>query len=126
MRRISTVATAVVGVILLVHALAMVALALTTGTTTYLALSRPLSLTIVGGGLAALVWWIRRQHGWNRAPGRNAAGPAGSARQHEPGSTLEGDSPSEYTDKDHHAHLDNPENRHHQRTHQRGIAQGPR
>ncbi len=69
-RRIPTVTTGVIGVILLVHALVMVALALTTSTTTFLALSRPLSLTIVGGGLVALAWWIRHQHPsrWNRPP----------------------------------------------------------
>lgn len=58
-RRIATVTTGGIGAILLVHAAVMVALALTTSTTTFLALSRPLSLAIVGGGLAALVWWIR-------------------------------------------------------------------
>jgi hypothetical protein len=83
-RRISTVTTGVIGAILLMHALAMVALALTTSTTTFLALSRPLSLAIVGGGLAALVWWIRHQHPSrpNRAPRHEAARPAGSAQQH--------------------------------------------
>lgn len=70
-RRISTVTTGVVGVILLVHALVMVALALTVSTTTFLALSRPLSLAIVGGGLAPLVWWIRR------APPPRQGKPAG-------------------------------------------------
>jgi len=61
-RRMMSVTTAAIGVILLVHALVRVALALATSTTTFLALSRPLSLAIVGGGLAALVWWIRDQH----------------------------------------------------------------
>lgn len=58
-RRISTVTTGVIGVILLVHALIMVVLALTTSTTTYLTVSRPITWMIVGGGLAGLVWWIR-------------------------------------------------------------------
>jgi hypothetical protein len=96
------VTTGVIGVLLLVHALAMVTLALTTSTTTFLALSRPLSLAIVGGGLAALVWWIRHQH-----PGRRyrpshheAAGPAEPARQHGPGSSAENHDPSGYTRSD--------------------------
>lgn len=61
-RQITTVTTWVIGVILLVHAAVIVALALTTSTTTFLALSRPLSLAIVGGGVAALVWWIRHKY----------------------------------------------------------------
>lgn len=40
-RRIPTVTTAVIGVILLVHALVIVALALTASTTTFLALKTP-------------------------------------------------------------------------------------
>lgn len=60
MDRISTVTTAAVGAILLVHALVIVVLALTTSTTTYLAISRPVGLAILGGGLALLVWWIAR------------------------------------------------------------------
>jgi hypothetical protein len=60
-RRITTVATAVIGVILLVHALVLVVLAVTTSTAAFLAVSRPISWVIVGGGLAALVWWIRRE-----------------------------------------------------------------
>jgi hypothetical protein len=58
MDRISTVTTAAVGVILLLHA--AVVIALTTSTTTYLAISRPVGLAILGGGLALLVWWITR------------------------------------------------------------------
>jgi hypothetical protein len=61
-RRISTVTTGVIGVILLVHALVIVALALTTSTATFLALKGLLSLAIVGGGVAALVLWIRHQY----------------------------------------------------------------
>lgn len=97
-RRIATVTTAGIGVILLVHALVMVALALTISTTTFLALSRPLSLAIVGGGLAALVWWIRRQRpsGWNR--------------------------PHRQGKEDHDAHGHDPENGHHQRADPRGLA----
>ncbi len=54
--------TWVIGAILLVHALVMVGLALTTSTTTFVAVSRPISLAIVGGGVAAVVYWIRRQN----------------------------------------------------------------
>lgn len=59
--RIVTVSTVVIGVILVIHALVLIILALTASTGTYLALSRPVSWAIVGGGLAGLVWWIRRQ-----------------------------------------------------------------
>jgi hypothetical protein len=69
-RRILTVITAVIGVILLVHALVIVTLALTASTTTFLALKAPLSLAIVGGGLAALVFWIRRQYPYIRSDSR--------------------------------------------------------
>lgn len=57
---ILTVSTVVVGAILVVHALAMLALALNTDTTTFLAVSRPLSWVISLVGLAPLLWWIRR------------------------------------------------------------------
>jgi hypothetical protein len=78
-RRIPTVAT---GLILLVHAVVVVALALTTSTTTFLALKQPVSLPIVGGGLAALVWWIRRQYQSRRIqPAHHQAPePAGPVR----------------------------------------------
>lgn len=58
---ILSVSTVVVGAILAVHALAMLALALNTDTTTFLAVSRPVSWVISLGGLAPLLWWIRRQ-----------------------------------------------------------------
>jgi drug/metabolite transporter (DMT)-like permease len=132
-RRISTVTTGVIGVILLVHALVMVALALTTSTTIFLAVKLPVSLAIVGGGLAALVCWIRHQYPsrWNRPPNRRAAGPAGSVRQHEPGSSAErhGLPPMEVTHphrqgkRGKHAHRHDPQNRHHQRADRRGVAQ---
>ena len=81
-RRIPTVATGVIGLILLVHAVVVVALALTTSTTTFLALKQPVSLPIVGGGLAALVWWIRRQYQSRRIqPAHHQAPePAGPVR----------------------------------------------
>lgn len=83
-RRISTVTTWTIGTILLVHALAIVALALTTSTTTFLALKGLLSLAIVGGGVAALVLWIRHQYTSrpNRPPRHETAGPARPAWQH--------------------------------------------
>ena len=101
-RRIPTVTTAVIGVILLVHALVIVALALTASTTTFLALKTPLSLAIIGGGLAALVFWIRRQHPGlrNRPPHDQTARPAGPARQHGPGSPAENHDPSPDTRSD--------------------------
>jgi hypothetical protein len=78
-RRISTVTTGVIGAILLVHALVMVALALTTSTAIFLTLKLPLNLVIVGGGLVALVWWIRHQYTnrWNRPPSHSASDPGG-------------------------------------------------
>jgi hypothetical protein len=94
-RRVSIVTTGVIGVILVVHALVMVTLALTTSTTVFLALSRPLSLAIVGGGLAALVWWIRN-HRPGRPPRHEAAQPARPARRYGPGSPAR-DHPSDCT-----------------------------
>lgn len=61
-RRIATVSTVVIGVLLVVHALVLVVLAVSTSTTTFLTVSRPVSWVIIGGGLAGLVCWIRRQH----------------------------------------------------------------
>ncbi len=100
--RITTVTTGVIGVILFVHALVIVALALTASTTTFLALKPPLSLAIVGGGVAALVFWIRRQYTGrrHRSPRHEAAGPAGPARQHGQGSPAETHDPSDYTRPD--------------------------
>ncbi len=61
--RIATVSTVVIGALLVVHAVAATVLALSTSTGTFLAVSRPVSWLIVGGGLAGLVLWIRRQRG---------------------------------------------------------------
>jgi hypothetical protein len=69
--RICAVTTWVIGVILLVHALVMVALALTTSTATFLAIQRPISLTIIAGGLVPLVVWIRRQRPNTSVPDRH-------------------------------------------------------
>jgi hypothetical protein len=145
-RRIATMATGVIGLILLVHAAVVIALALTTSTTTFLALKQPVSLPIVGGGLAALVWWIRRQYRSRRIqPAHHQAPePAGPARQHEPGSSAASDDPRDCTrpdsgasdpgpvevthtppvkeKRDNHAHRHDPQNRYHQRTDRRGVA----
>lgn len=91
-RRIPAVATGGIGAILLAHALVIVALALTTTTTVFLAAKPPISFAIVGGGLAALVWWIHRQHAHPQTEG------------------------------DRHAHHHHPQNRHHQPTGQRRAA----
>ncbi len=117
-RRIPAVATGVIGLILLVHAVVVVALALTTSTTTFLALKQPVSLPIVGGGLAALVWWIRRQYQSQRIqPARHQAPePAG------PPGPMEQRTPARQGKKHHHAHHHNPQNRHNQRTGQRRAA----
>lgn len=105
-RRIMTVTTACIGVILLAHALVTVALALTTSTTTFLAVSRPLSLAIVGGGLAALVWWIRHQHvRRSTLPPHRASDADVTAGK-----------------KDHHAHGHDPEDGRQQRADRRGVA----
>jgi hypothetical protein len=127
------VATGVIGVILLVHALVMVALALTSSTTIFLALRLPLSLAIVGGGLAALVWWIRHQYPsrWNRPPTTGLPNLRDQARQHEPGSSAErhdlppmgGNAhPHRQGKRDKRAHRHDPQNRHHQRADRRGVA----
>jgi hypothetical protein len=58
-RRITTVATVVIGAVLVVHAVVLILLALNTSTETYLAVSKPVSWAIVIAGLAPLVWWIR-------------------------------------------------------------------
>jgi hypothetical protein len=82
-RRITTVSTAVIGLILLVHAVALIILAMTVSTATYLAASKPISWAIVGGGLVVLVWWIRRQYpGPPSRPG-SLSGAAGSPRDTE-------------------------------------------
>jgi hypothetical protein len=53
--QIATVTTAVVGTLLVVHAVVMVALALHTSTEAFLAFQRPVSLVMAIGGLAPLV-----------------------------------------------------------------------
>jgi hypothetical protein len=70
-RRITTVSTVVIGALLVVHAVVLVVLAVSTSTSTFLAVSRPVSWLIIGGGLAGLVVWIRCQRGGG------PAGPSG-------------------------------------------------
>jgi hypothetical protein len=107
-RRIPAVTTAAVGIILVVHAVVIAALALTVSTTVFLAAKAPISLVIVGGGLAALVWWIRRQV-TSRA-GRPLP-PGGAA-----------DASTVREEEDHHAHRHDPQNGRHQRAGRRGAA----
>jgi hypothetical protein len=59
-RRTSAVLTLLVGAVMLVHALALLALALAQPTTTYLALSRPVGWSIIAVGAAALLWYRNR------------------------------------------------------------------
>ena len=113
-RRVSTVTTGVIGVILLVHALVIVALALTTSTTIFLALKLPLSLAIVGGGLAALVWWIRHQYRRSSPADGGLRGPHYRRWKQRP--------PHGQGKRNNHAYRHDPQNRHHQRTDRRGIA----
>lgn len=47
--------TVVIGVLLVVDAVVLVVLAISTSTSTFLAVSRPVSWVIIGGGLAGLV-----------------------------------------------------------------------
>jgi hypothetical protein len=77
--RIATVTTVIIGVVLLIHALIMVVLAFTTSTATFLAVSRPISWVTVGGGLAFLVWWIRRQRPGRPNPPAQREPPAAAA-----------------------------------------------
>lgn len=115
-RRISTVITGAIGVILLVHALAIVTLALTTSTTTFLAVKGLLSLAIVGGGVAVLVLWIRHQYASqaNRLPGTRLPGlqhPAASIMPPAGANGMTRTAPSRK--KDHHVHRHYPQNRRH-------------
>ena len=77
-RRAATVETAIIAAILLVHAIAVTILALTVPPGTFLALSRPVGLPLIGVGIAALVWYRRRSRARN-ATHRDAA----SRRRHD-------------------------------------------
>jgi FtsH-binding integral membrane protein len=59
-RRNSTVMTALLGTMLLLHALVLLALALTESTSTFLSVSRPAGWAITGAGVVALLWYRRR------------------------------------------------------------------
>ena len=61
--RTSMIVTAVVGATLVVHALALLVLALTEPTGTYLALARPVGLPIMAVGLGWIVWYRHRLRG---------------------------------------------------------------
>jgi FtsH-binding integral membrane protein len=52
--------TALLGTMLLLHALVLLALALTESTSTFLSVSRPVGWAITGAGVAALLWYRRR------------------------------------------------------------------
>jgi hypothetical protein len=85
LRHRANVVTAAVGLILLVHAAVLVVLALTTSTTTFLAVSKPITWAIVGGGVGGLVLWLRHQvYGtWHGPRVPMTAGPGGAARREE-------------------------------------------
>ncbi|MGW5364935.1 VC0807 family protein [Actinopolymorpha pittospori] len=59
-RRTSMVFTALVGSTLFVHALAMLVLAVTLPTTTFLALSRPVGWAVLGIGVVCVYWYRKR------------------------------------------------------------------
>jgi hypothetical protein len=73
--RIATVSTAVVGVLLLVHAAVMVILAIDTSTATFLALQRPISVAMHVCALAPLVWWVRHRQRSRRPLDLDVADP---------------------------------------------------
>jgi hypothetical protein len=68
--RYFTVLTAIVGTVLLAHAVMNVVLALTVPTTRYLVVSRPAGWAITATGAAAAVWYVRRA----RPPARGGEG----------------------------------------------------
>jgi hypothetical protein len=72
--RTATAETVIIGAILLAHAIAITTLALTVPPGTFVALSRPVGLPMIGVGLAILLWYRRR----SRARARHdATRPAG-------------------------------------------------
>lgn len=72
-RRASAVVTALVGAMLLVHAVVLLGLALTQPTGTFLAVSRPVGWSVVGDGVAALLWYRRRRRTGSGAGDTTAA-----------------------------------------------------
>ncbi|HEX3792460.1 MAG TPA: VC0807 family protein [Pseudonocardiaceae bacterium] len=59
-RSVSAGFTAIIGGILLAHAVALAALAIALPTTSYLALSRPVGLSVLAVGIAGLLWYRQR------------------------------------------------------------------
>lgn len=59
-RRTSTVITALIGAMLLLHAVVLLILALTQPTSVFLALSRPIGWSVTIAGVAALLWYRNR------------------------------------------------------------------
>jgi uncharacterized membrane protein len=59
-RHTATMETVIIGAIFLVHAIAITILALTVTPGTFLALSRPVGLPLLGAGVAVLIWYRRR------------------------------------------------------------------
>jgi FtsH-binding integral membrane protein len=59
-RRTSTVITALIGAMLLLHAMVLLVLALTQPTSVFLALSRPVGWSVTVAGVAALLWYRSR------------------------------------------------------------------
>lgn len=80
-RRTATSETVIIGAILLVHAAAITILALTVPPATFLALSRPVGLPLIGVGLAVLIGYRRRQRTWTR---RDATSHAEGVRDDRP------------------------------------------
>jgi drug/metabolite transporter (DMT)-like permease len=69
-RRTATVETVIIGAIFLVHAIAITILALTVSPGTFVALSRPVGLPLLGAGVAVLVWYRRRRRARRRRDDR--------------------------------------------------------
>jgi hypothetical protein len=67
--RTSMILTTVIGATLVVHALALLILAVTEPTSTYLALSRPVGLPIIAVGLGWVAWYRHRLHRTVNQPG---------------------------------------------------------
>jgi len=61
-RRFASRVTAIIGATFTVHGSALVVLALTTSSSTFVALHQAVGLPILGVGLAWLTWYRRRSH----------------------------------------------------------------
>jgi hypothetical protein len=71
-RRASAVFTTLFGATFLIHFAALLALALVLPTSTFLALSRPVGLSIIAAGVASLLWYRNRLRA--RQPGATSGG----------------------------------------------------